>query len=147
MRKNKVCTFYLKTFRKLQEFLEDRTEEELNREKSDPKEIEKLIALQDYIAKSAIIDCKEDTATIDLSIKDYEFIFTELLYPALFYYDSERLYYKLRDLVDGYKELIENVIAENDYLERYSDYQNILIKNQKQLIEELTDKLLEEETD
>lgn len=69
MRKNKVCTFYLKTFRKLQEFLEDRTEEELNREKSDQKEIEKLIALQDYIAKSAIIDCKEDTATIELSIK------------------------------------------------------------------------------
>jgi len=147
MRKNKVCTFYLKTFRKLQEFLEDRTEEELNKEKSDQKEIEKLIALQDYIAKSAIIDCKEDSATIELSTKDYEFIFTELLYPALFYYDSERLYYKLRDLVDGYKELIENVIARNAYLEKYSDYQSILIKNQKQLIEDLTDKLLEEETD
>lgn len=145
MRKNKVCTFYLKTFRKLQEFLEDRTEEELSREKSDSKEIEKLIALQDYMAKSVIVDCKEESAKIELSQKDYEFIFSQLLYPALFYYDSERLYFEVRDLLDGYKELTEALIARNDYLERYSDYQNILIDNKNQLIDQLTDNLLDED--
>lgn len=39
----------------------------------------------------------------------------------------------------------ENVIARNDYLERYSDYQNILIDIKNQLIDQLTDNLLNED--
>ena len=42
------------------------------------------------------------------------------------------------------KLLTENLIARNDYLERYSDYQNILINNKNQLIDQLTDNLLDE---
>ncbi|MDY6189228.1 MAG: hypothetical protein SPH83_01875 [Treponema sp.] len=39
----------------------------------------------------------------------------------------------------------ENVIARNDYLERYSDYQNILIDIKNQLIDQLTDNLFNED--
>lgn len=39
----------------------------------------------------------------------------------------------------------ENVIAINDYLERYSDYQNILIDIKNQLIDQLTDNLFNED--
>ena len=147
MRKRKVCKFYLDTFRKLQEFLEDRTEERLNDEDSNPKTIEKLIALQDYMAKFAIVDCKNDSVEIELSQEDYDFLFKQLLIPAIFSFDRDRINAERRDLLDDYKELTDTVIARNDYLERYSDYQSILIKNQKQLIEDLTNKLLEEETD
>lgn len=147
MRKRKVFKFYLDTFRKLQEFLEDRTEERLNDEDSNPKTIEKLIALQDYMAKFAIVDCKNDSVKIELSQEDYDFLFKQLLIPAIFSFDRERINAERRDLLDNYKELTDTVIARNDYLERYSDYQSILIKNQKQLIEDLTNKLLEEETD
>ena len=147
MRKCKTCTFCLDTFRKLQEFLEERTEEELNWEMSDSKEIEKLIALQDYMAKSVIVDCKEDSAKIKLSQKDWEFIFDQLLFSAIFAYDNERLYYELHDILERSIKLIENVIARNEYLEDFSDYQSIMIRNQKQMIEDLTKKLLEKESD
>ncbi|MGN0748942.1 MAG: hypothetical protein ACI4LS_00470 [Treponema sp.] len=39
----------------------------------------------------------------------------------------------------------ENVIARNDYLSRYSDYQNILIDIKNQLIDQLNDNLLNED--
>lgn len=39
----------------------------------------------------------------------------------------------------------ENVIARNDYLSRYSDYQNILIDIKNQLIDQLTDNLFNED--
>ena len=39
----------------------------------------------------------------------------------------------------------ENVIARNDYLERYSDYQNILIDIKNQLNDQLTDNLFNED--
>lgn len=147
MRKCKTCTFCLDTFRKLQEFLEERTEERLNDKDSNLKTIEKLIALQDYMAKFAIVDCKNDSVEIELSQEDYEFLFIQLLIPAIFSYDRKHINDERRDLLKDYKELTDTVIARNDYLVRYSDYQSILIKNQKQLIEDLTNKLLEEETE
>ena len=106
-----------------------------------------MIALQDYMAKSVIVDCKEDSAKIKLSQKDWEFIFDQLLFSAIFAYDNERLYYKLHDILERSIKLIENVIARNEYLEDFSDYQSIMIRNQKQMIEDLTQKLLEKESD
>ena len=147
MRKSKVCTFYLGTFRKLQEFLEDCTDENLNDEKSNPKTIEKLIALQDYMENFSIVNFKNNSVKIELSQEAYEFLFKQLLIPAIFSYDRERINAERRDLLKDYKELTDTVIVRNDYLVRYSDYQSILIKNQKQLIEDLTNKLLEEETE
>ena len=147
MRKSKVCTFYLGTFRKLQEFLEDCTDENLNDEKSNPKTIEKLIALQDYMEKFSIVNFKNNSVKIELSQEDYEFLFKQLLIPAIFSYDRERINAERRDLLDDYKELTDTVIARNDYLERYSDYQSIIINNQIQLISELTKKLLGKEAD
>lgn len=142
MRKSKVCTFYLGTFRKLQEFLEDCTDENLNDEKSNPKTIEKLIALQDYMENFSIVNFKNNSVKIELSQEDYEFLFKQLLIPAIFSYDRERINAERRVLLDDYKELTDTVIARNDYLERYSDYQSIIINNQIQLISELTKKLL-----
>lgn len=84
MRKSKVCTFYLGTFRKLQEFLEDCTDENLNDEKSNPKTIEKLIALQDYMENFSIVNFKNNSVKIELSQEDYEFLFKQLLIPAIF---------------------------------------------------------------
>lgn len=147
MRKSKVCTFYLGTFRKLQEFLEDCTDENLNDEKSNPKTIEKLIALQDYMENFSIVNFKNDSVKIELSQEDYEFLFKQLLIPAIFSYDRERINAERRVLLDDYKELTDTVIARNDYLERYSDYQSIIINNQIQLISELTKKLLGKEAD
>lgn len=143
MRKRKVCKFYLDTFRKLQEFLEDRTEERLNDEDSNPKTTEKLIALQDYMAKFAIVDCKNDSVEIELSQEDYDFLFKQLIIPAIFSFDRERINAERRDLLDDYKELIDTVIARIDYLERYSDYQSLLIDTKNQLIEQLTNNLFE----
>lgn len=147
MRKSKVCTFYLGTFRKLQEFLEDCTDENLNDEKSNPKTIEKLIALQDYMENFSIVNFKNNSVKIELSQEDYEFLFKQLLIPAIFSYDRERINAERRVLLDDYKELTDTVIARNDYLERYSDYQSIIINNQIQLISELTKKLLGKEAD
>lgn len=147
MRKSKVCTFYLGTFRKLQEFLEDCTDESLNDEKSNPKTIEKLIALQDYMENFSIVNFKNNSVKIELSQEDYEFLFKQLLIPAIFSYDRERINAERRVLLDDYKELTDTVIARNDYLERYSDYQSIIINNQIQLISELTKKLLGKEAD
>lgn len=147
MRKSKVCTFYLGTFRKLQEFLEDCTDENLNDEKSNPKTIEKLIALQDYMENFSIVNLKNNSVKIELSQEDYEFLFKQLLIPAIFSYDRERINAERRVLLDDYKELTDTVIARNDYLERYSDYQSIIINNQIQLISELTKKLLGKEAD
>lgn len=147
MRKSKICTFYLGTFRKLQEFLEDCTDENLNDEKSNPKTIEKLIALQDYMENFSIVNFKNNSVKIELSQEDYEFLFKQLLIPAIFSYDRERINAERRVLLDDYKELTDTVIARNDYLERYSDYQSIIINNQIQLISELTKKLLGKEAD
>ena len=147
MKRNIISKFYLDTFRKLQEFLEERTEERLNKDNSDSREIENLITLQDYLAKFSIVNLKDESVEIELSQDDYEILFGQLLIPAIVYYDRKRLYNELYEIVDEYKELTDDVIAQNDYLEKYSDYQEIIIENQKQLIDKLTDKLLEETTD
>ena len=97
--------------------------------------------------KFSIVNFKNNSVKIELSQEDYEFLFKQLLIPAIFSYDRERINAERRDLLDDYKELIDTVIARNDYLERYSDYQSIIINNQIQLISDLTKKLLGKEAD
>lgn len=139
MEDRKTYTFPTDVFYKLQNFLDERILEEANTERTDSALIDALLDMEYYLEETYTENEDTNTVEIELDHEDYEFLFNILLIPAIYSYDSERLYKRLDNLYNRLEKICDRAISNRKELEDILNQQTSLVNEQSEFIDFLMD--------